>query len=167
MLELLYYIHLDVNETKLQMIGMLAERFQLTQFKDWQFNCISAIVKGEDVLVLQPTGSGKSLCFHFPAVWLKKSAVVITPIVSLMSDQTCSLKVKGIKATFLGTAQCDKNITAKILSEEYEVIFVTPESFFENDGSPRYIFKQLLWKQQIGLIAVDEAHLVCSWSSFR
>ena len=86
------------------MIGMLAERFKLTCFKDWQLNAIQ-VVRGEDALVMQPTGSGKSLCHQFPAVWLKKSTVVITPTVSLMSDQTSSLQSKGFRAVFLGSAQ--------------------------------------------------------------
>ena len=70
------------------MEGMLADRFQLTSFKDWQQRAIEAAISGKDALIIQPTGSGKSLCFQFPAVWSKKTTVVITPTVSLMSDQT-------------------------------------------------------------------------------
>ena len=91
------------------MVGVLAERFKLTQFKDWQMNAIKAVLSGLDALVVQPTGCGKSLCFQFPAVWLKKTAIVLTPTVSLMSDQTTSLTARGISATFLGSAQRDKS----------------------------------------------------------
>ena len=65
------------------MLGLDEEIFNLTQFKDWQLNAILAVVHGEDPLVVQLTGSHKSLCFQF---WLKKSTTVITPPVSLMSD---------------------------------------------------------------------------------
>ena len=113
------------------MKGMLADRFQLTSFKDWQQRAIEAAISGKDTLIIQPTGSGKSLCFQFPAVWSKKTAVVITPTVSLMSDQTSNLEARNIKSTFLGTAQKDKSVYSKILSGEYKLVFVTPESFFD------------------------------------
>ena len=149
------------------MKGMLADRFQLTSFKDWQQRAIEAAILGKDTLIIQPTGSGKSLCFQFPAVWSKKTTVVITPTVSLMSDQTSNLEARNIKSTFLGTAQKDKSVYGKILSGEYELVFVTPESFFDEDGTPKQLFRQLRWKQQIGLIAIDEAHLLSAWKTFR
>ena len=66
-------------------------------------------------------------CYQFPAVWLKKSTVVITPTVSLMSDQTSSLQSKGIRAVFLGSAQRDKAVATGVSQGEYEIIFVIPE----------------------------------------
>ena len=158
---------IEDDAVRLKMHGMLVERFQLTQFKDWQLNAINALIRGEDALVVQPTGSGKSLCFQFPALWLSGTAVVITPTVSLMSDQTCSLTSRGIRATYLGKAQPDKNVSAKILERQYKIVFVTPESFFEDGGTPKHLFVQLHKNQQISLIAIDEVHLLCSWSNFR
>ena len=122
----------------------------------------SSCFRGEDALVMQPTGSSKSLCYQFPAVWLNKSTIGITPTVSLMSDQILSLH---IRAVFMGSAQHDKTVVTRVSQGEYEMIFVTPESFFEDDGMPKHVFRQLLWNNQIGLIAIDEAHLLCSWSS--
>ena len=90
-----------------------------------------------NLLVLaRVSASGKSLCFQFPAVWLKKTTIVITPTISLMSDQTGSLDSRGIKATFLhvGQAQCDRDVKQRVVMGEYEVVFVTPESFFDDDG---------------------------------
>lgn len=127
-------IHVGAN---LKMVGLLVERFKLTAFKEWQLRTIKALVNGQDALVVQSTGSGKSLCFQFPAVWLKKTTIiVITPTISLMSDQTGSLDSRGIKATFLGSAQRDRGVQQRILLGEYEVVFVTPESFFDDDGRP-------------------------------
>lgn len=139
---------------QLQMKGILADRFQMTAFKDWQQRAIEAAIKGKDTLIIQPTGSGKSLCFQFPAVWSKKTTIVITPTVSLMSDQTRNLEARNIKSTFLGTAQRDKSVYKKILSREYDLVFVTPESFFDEGGTPKQLFRQLQWKRQIGLIAI-------------
>lgn len=63
---------------------------------------------------------------------------LLTPTVSLMSDQTSSVMARGINATFLGSAQRDKSTVAKVLAGEYEVIFMTPKSFFDDDGTPRH-----------------------------
>lgn len=162
------YNYIDGDSAvKFQMLGMLVERFKLSNFKDWQLRSIMAVINGSDALVVQATGSGKSLCFQFPAIWLKKCAVVITPTVSLMSDQTSSLASRGIMATFVGSAQRDKSVNTEILAGKYELIFVTPESFFEDDGTLKHVFKQLALKEQIGLLAIDEVHLLYSWNSFR
>ena len=164
---ILYIVDDSDSAIKFQMLGVLVERFKLTKFKDWQLRAIMAVIRGSDALVVQATGSGKSLCFQFPAIWLKKCAVVITPTVSLMSDQTASLISRGIMATFVGSAQRDKSVNSNILAGKYEVIFVTPESFFEDEGTLKSVFKELTLKQQIALLAIDEVHLLYSWNSFR
>lgn len=149
------------------MTGLLIKKFNLTTFKDWQLRAIKALIGRQDVLVVQPTGSGKSLCYQFPAVWLKRTTLVLTPTISLMDDQTSALSSKGIKATFLGAAQQDKDVPHKVLEGEYEIVIVTPESFFADNGQPRELFKQLNYRNRIGVIALDEAHLFSSWISFR
>lgn len=91
-----------------------------------------------DALVVdQPTRFGKNLCFQFSAVWLKKTTIVLTPTVSLMSNKTSSLMARGISATFTGSLQRDNSNVARVLAGEYEVILVTPKSFFDDDGTPR------------------------------
>lgn len=155
------------GDLDLTMTGLLLKKFKLTAFKDWQLRAVKALIDGRDALVVQPTGSGKSLCYQFPAVWLKKTTVVLTPTISLMDDQSSSLSSKGIKATFLGAAQQDTCIPEKLLAGEYEIVFVTPESFFADNGQPRELFRQLNHKNNIGVIALDEAHLFSSWISFR
>ena len=66
---------------------VLADKFHLTHSKDFQSRIIKAILNNKDTLVIQPTGSGKSLCFQFPAICSNKLTLVITPTVSLMQDQ--------------------------------------------------------------------------------
>lgn len=63
---------------------VLADCFRLTHFKDFQLEVINAVLNKGDALVIQPTGSGKSLCFQFPAVYCKAITLVITPTISLM-----------------------------------------------------------------------------------
>ena len=75
---MIVFIIVDDSDSaiKFQMLGVLVERFKLTKFKDWQLRAIMAVIRGSDALVVQATESGKSLCFQFPAIWLKKCAVV-------------------------------------------------------------------------------------------
>ena len=118
------------------MKGVLADRFSLIQFKEWQLRAVTAAIAGEDVLVIQPTGSGKSLCFHFPALYSQKTATVITPTISLMCDQTAALQSKNLRATFLGTAQNNKSIHERVRAGEFELVLVSPESFSLIVGYP-------------------------------
>ena len=111
------------------LIATLAERFSLTAFKPFQKKIINAALEGRDTLVVQPTGSGKGLCFQFPPVYQNKKAVVITPTISLMQDQVQKLNRIGIPATFVGSAQLDKQIEKDAFSPDSKegIIFVTPE----------------------------------------
>ena len=134
---------------------VLADRFSLVQFKEWQLSAIKAAIGGKDVLVI--LGSGKSLCFHFPAVYSHQTAIY--------NDH--SFQSKNIRATFQGTAQKYKSIQERVCAGEFELVFVSPESFFADSGIPHQLFTQLGLKQQLCLIAVNEAHLLRSWKTFR
>ena len=83
------------------MIMTLAEKFNLTRFRKYQKEVITTLLAGQDCLVVQPTGSGKSLCFQFPAVHQNKISVVITPTISLMQDHVKNCETYGIKAAYL------------------------------------------------------------------
>ena len=112
-----------------ELIAALAERFQLTSFKRFQKDTIEAMLAGKDTLVLYPTGSGKSLCFQFPPVYLGKKAIIVTPTISLMQDQVQKLNSLGIQSVYLGSAQFDKQAESRALDpmSEETLIFVTPE----------------------------------------
>ena len=88
-----------------ELIAVLAEKFKLTSFKPFQRRIIDATIAGEDTLVLYPTGSGKSLCYQFPPVYMNKKAIIVTPTISLMQDQVAKLNCLGLKAVYLGSAQ--------------------------------------------------------------
>ena len=96
---------------------------------------INAVLEKRDSLVIQPTGSGKSLCFQFPAVYTKTVTLVITPTISLMQDQTNELEKRGIPATYLGSAQLDPNAESEALSADSNnlLLFVSPEWLFGSD----------------------------------
>ncbi len=146
---------------------MAAQKFGIAKLHPWQLNTVSSIMKGKDALVVQPTGSGKSLCFCIPPLQNSTTAVVLTPTISLMADQVAKLQRRDIPATFIGSAQ-KQDVTGEIAAGKFRVVFTTPESFFNKDsGEPKEIFLQLAVKKQLCLLAIDEAHLVDSWKVFR
>ena len=148
-------------------IATLAEQFSLTSFKPFQKTVIDGCLRGKDTIVVHPTGSGKSLCFQFPAAYSGKMTLVITPTISLMKDQTDQLIEKGISTTFLGTAQPDKSLEKRIFqgNTDVKVLFVTPEWLFSSNKLS--LVKEMALTGKIGLIAVDEAHLIFDWQTFR
>ena len=103
-------IDLDSTENIEEMfrVGTLAERFSLISFKPFQREVITHCLNGNDTIVIQPNGSGKSLCYQFPAIYTGKLAIVVSPTISLMMDQVKKLMEKGLPCTFVGSAQHNK-----------------------------------------------------------
>ena len=142
------------------MTGILVKQFGLTSFHDWQLKIIQAALARKNTFVLQPTGSGKSLCFQFPPLVTKKMTVVLTPTIALMNDQTVAMTEKGIRATYLGSTQKDPKVKEKIAAGKFDLVYVTPERFFDTAGGLRQFFHDLVSVGSVGLIAVDEANLI-------
>ena len=103
------------------LIATLAESFGLTKFKPFQKEIILAVLEGKDTVVIQPTGSGKSLHFQFPAICQHKKAIAVSPTISLMQDQVTNLKGKKINAVYLGSAQLDKKVETDAFFTTYVV----------------------------------------------
>jgi len=108
--EELYPLTASQEETfqEATLVATLAETFGLTRFKPFQKDIISSVLDGKDTVVIQPTGSRKSLCFQFPAIYQNKKTIVVSPTISLMQDQVTNLKKKEINAVYQGSAQLDK-----------------------------------------------------------
>lgn len=149
------------------LLATLADRFQCTHFKPHQKQVIQGFLDGRDTLVIQPTGSGKSLCFEFPAVHQQKKVLVVVPTISLMEDHFQNLQEKSITCAYLGSAQPDKGLEHKVFQEcsPELLIFVTPEWLSKADRKAKV--RALAEKNTLALIAVDEAHLVFEWDNFR
>eukprot|EP01137_Pigoraptor_chileana_P017063 Opistho-2@74546 len=155
----------------LEHYAVLKKEFGHSQFRGLQWTVIDAVVnQRRDVCCVSATGSGKSLCYQFPAVFQKGTALVVSPLISLMEDQTRALLARGIPATFLGSANKDMGETIGRLSRgEYRVVYATPE--FLTAGAHDLMAS---WEREkvFSLVAIDEAHCVSQWghdfrSSYR
>ncbi len=150
-----------------RLVGLLAKHLKLSEFRDWQLQAVNTLLNGKDALVVQPTGSGKSICYQLPPFVTSKMTIVVTPTIALMIDQVAKAEEKGIQCTFLGTGQKDLSVTTKVADGAYELVYVTPERLFATNGSLQSPFHQLARQQKVGLVALDEAHLIASWKTFR
>lgn len=138
----------------------LEKYFNFTQFRAGQKEVVEAILRGEDVVALMPTGGGKSLCYQLPAILSDKITVVISPLIALMKDQVDSLIARGIQATFINSSLNPSEIARRINDLQKgrtKILYIAPERF----GS--FEFRQIFSKLEIFLLAVDEAHCVSQW----
>jgi ATP-dependent DNA helicase RecQ len=129
---------------------------------DWQREAIDELEHGGGrVLVVAPTGGGKSLCFQQPAVDLEGVALIVTPLISLMADQVASLDARGIPAAYLATSlTADENRRREeaALAGTLKLLYVAPERL----ASDRFV-EQVLMRLRLSLVAVDEAHCISHW----
>ena len=102
-----------------------------------------------------------------PPLYDSKIAVVISPTISLMTDQVCKLTELGVKATFLGSAQ-KEDVSGSIKNGDYHIVYSTPESFYnKSNGQPRDIFLELSRQKKLSFLAIDDAYLISCWKYFR
>jgi len=138
----------------------LQKYFGYTDFHPLQEEIISNVLKHHDVLVLMPTGGGKSLCYQLPAVMKDGITVVISPLISLMKDQVDNLRSIGIPAASINST-LDYNRVAEIKSQlikkHIKLLYVAPERIMIPD------FFVFLHQLNINLIAIDEAHCISEW----
>ncbi|MFL2100247.1 DNA helicase RecQ [Desemzia sp. FAM 23989] len=129
-------------------------------FRPGQEQMIDAILRGEDVLGVMPTGGGKSLCYQIPAICMDGVTIVISPLISLMKDQVDGLQTMGVKAAYINsqlTFNEQENILYSALQGELDLIYVSPERL-QNE-----VFISYAQQMNINLVAVDEAHCVSQW----
>lgn len=146
------------------------KRFDIAKFKEIQQEAILNLLKGKDVLVLQPTGSGKSLIFQtFPLIFEElwkpvrnSCTLVISPLNSLMQDQVSYLTSIGVRAAYIGDEQNDEDVKKRVEAGLYQLVFGSPESFLGCDRW-RTMLTSATYRDRLCLIAIDEAHCIQHW----
>jgi ATP-dependent DNA helicase RecQ len=138
---------------------ILKEYFGYSSFRPFQKEVVTQILQGKDCLVIMATGSGKSICYQLPPLITKKTAIVISPLISLMQDQVMGLQQRGVKAEFMGSAQTDRTVNGRAENGEFDVLYMTPEKACNVSQS----FWTALLRKGVSLLAVDEAHCVSEW----
>lgn len=140
--------------------NILRTYFGYEQFRPGQKEVITSVLNKENTLAVMPTGGGKSLCYQIPGLTLDGTAIIISPLISLMKDQVDALIALGVPATFINSSLSNKeqNIRLNDVSRgRYKFIYVAPERFNSS------LFLNRIKDLDISLVAFDEAHCISQW----
>ncbi len=134
--------------------------FGYNSFRGQQQQIIQQVTTGRDVLVLMPTGGGKSLCYQIPALIMEGVGIVISPLIALMQDQVSALHQLGVKAEFLNSTlslEQARSTEQKLERGELDLLYIAPERL--TNSRTLALFSRC----KIALFAIDEAHCVSQW----
>lgn len=140
--------------------AVLKEVFGYDDFRGDQAEIVAQVVGGGDVVVLMPTGGGKSITYQVPALVRPGTGLVISPLIALMHDQVDALTANGVGAAYLNSTQSAAeraSVEQAYLAGELDLLYVAPERL---SGAAT---TALLQRGQLSVIAIDEAHCVSQW----
>ncbi len=143
-----------------QALPLLESYFGYRTFRKGQEQAIRSVLEGKNTICVMPTGGGKSICYQIPALVLPGTAIVISPLISLMKDQVDALEQAGISAAFINSSLSFKEANERINQAKqgkYKLLYIAPERL----ESPDFI--EDLCEMEIPLVAVDEAHCISQW----
>lgn len=144
---------MNINQT-------LKQYFGYDSLRTGQEELINGILAGHNVLGIMPTGAGKSLCYQLPALMLKGITLVISPLISLMSDQVKALNQAGVHAAYINSSLTENQIRMALSyasQGRYKIIYVAPERL----NTPRFL--DFACNADISMLTVDEAHCISQW----
>ncbi len=139
---------------------VLKQYFGYDSFRKGQSDIIEAILQGQDVLAIMPTGAGKSVCYQVPAMLLSGITIVISPLISLMQDQVKSLNEAGINAAYINSTLSEQQMYKALdyaAQGKYKIIYVAPERL------ETMSFMTFAQKADISMVTIDEAHCISQW----
>lgn len=141
------------------MLQTLKTYFGYDSFRPLQEEIIRHILDGNDALVLMPTGGGKSICYQLPALLREGTAVVVSPLISLMKDQVEALCANGISAGALNSSNDETENAAlrrACMEGRLKLLYISPEKLL---AEANYLLRDM----HISLFAIDEAHCISQW----
>jgi len=130
------------------------------EFRNLQEDIIVAVLAGQDVLALMPTGGGKSICYQIPIIVKAGTGLIISPLIALMKDQVMQLQKRGIPAIAITSAMKTKDIERELencIYGKYKMLYVSPERLKSE------MFISRAERMNINLLAIDEAHCISQW----
>jgi ATP-dependent DNA helicase RecQ len=139
---------------------ILRETFGYASFRAPQEEIVGTVLGGQDAFVLMPTGGGKSICYQVPALAREGTALVVSPLISLMQDQVQALRANGVAAAFFNSSLSAADAAAVLRDfreGNLKLLYVAPERAMAPD------FLALLGERALSLVAIDEAHCVSQW----
>jgi DNA topoisomerase-3 len=146
--------------TAFGMTALLRERFRLPSFRPHQEAVCRAVVEGQDVLLVMPTGAGKSLCYQLPGLARGGTTLVVSPLIALMEDQVAKLQELGLRAERIHSGRdraASRAVGQAYLEGRLDFLFIAPERL-RVPGFP-----EMLARRTPALVAVDEAHCISEW----
>lgn len=133
--------------------------FGYNEFRPQQKEIVESVLSKKDSIVLMPTGGGKSICFQIPALCFEGTALVISPLISLMKDQVEALKSNGVSAAYFNSSQSDQE-KQQIIQQAQEgtlsLLYMAPETLLN-------VINNWLTSVDVSMVAIDEAHCVSMW----
>jgi DNA topoisomerase III len=142
------------------LLEILNRRFKFPSFRPTQQEVSATLTEGRDVLLVMPTGSGKSLCYQLPGVARGGTTLVVSPLIALMEDQVGKLNEKGFRAERIHSGRdrsASRQACLDYLDGKLEFLFIAPERLRVQG------FPEMLLKRQPALVAIDEAHCISQW----
>ncbi len=139
---------------------ILQKVFGYDNFRLNQADIVNAVIRGNDVLALMPTGGGKSLCYQIPAMVRDGTGIIVSPLIALMQDQVDALRQLGIGAAFLNATQDYRTrmqVTNDLKAGELDLLYIAPERLLTEQ------MLDFLDRARLALFAIDEAHCVSQW----
>ncbi|WP_437193814.1 DNA helicase RecQ [Planctomicrobium sp. SH527] len=149
-----------VTTGKNSLTSVLKQYWGYSEFRPLQRESMESILAGNDTLVVMPTGGGKSLCYQAPALCMEGTAIVLSPLLSLMKDQVDTAQNCGIPSAVLNSTQTpaeQRETLVNLRTGQLKLLYVSPERAVQND------FLRVLDNIKLSIFAVDEAHCVSQW----